>query len=429
MDGVNFLNPGPEGYIAVGLVLVLQFLSGVVSGSEIAFFGLTPTDLSRLNPEDSAKDRKIDKLRDESQRTLATILCLNNFINVLIIMLCAYAFEKFIDFKNIFWLQFVVETVVLTFLLLLFGEIIPKMYARQNPLKYCRTWGSFIFATRKLVWPVATMLMRSGAIAEKVIHNQGHSLSVDDLEQALELTDKSSIKKEQTLLQGIIRFGDETVKDVMTLRQDMIGLDVECNFKQVLETIVANKRRRIPVFEESADNIKGILYTKDLLPHLNESENFNWLALVRPPLFVPETKKIDDLLREFQKSRIHIAIVVDEYGGTNGLITFEDIIEEIVGEINDEYDKEKKAYTMLNNNTYVFEGKTLLSDFSKALNIDDDIFEEISGDADTIAGIMLELKGDFLKPGEKVDFKNLTFEAVDIEGHRIAKVKVIVHKT
>jgi len=260
------------------------------------------------------------------------------------------------------------------------------------------------------------------------VQTENHVLSVDDLEQALELTDKSDLKDEQNMLEGIVRFGDETAKEIMTSRQDVVALDFRSSFSEVLQSIVENNYSRIPVYQNSIDNVRGILYIKDLLPHLGKPATFRWQSLIRPPYFVPETKKIDDLLREFQANKVHIAIVVDEFGGTSGLVTLEDILEEIVGEINDEYDEEEKNYVRINANTYVFEGKTLLSDFYKVMKLDDDTFDDIEGDADTVAGLMLELKGDFPAIHEKLEFKNFTFEILELEERRISKVKVIQHE-
>lgn len=414
--------------IAAALAAILLFVSGFASGSEIAFFSLSPTDLADLNPEKSQRDRSIQMLRNDSERTLATILILNNFVNVTIIMLCNYVFGELVHFgEKAYWLEFLCLTVLLTFLLLLFGEIMPKVYSRQNPLKACRMAVNGIMAFRKFFWPLATILMRSGMLAEKVMQKENHVLSVDDLEQALELTDKEELKDEQSILKGIIRFGDETAKEVMTSRQDIVDIDIRCSFAEVLKCIVDNNYSRIPVFQDNEDNIRGILYVKDLLPHLAKASNFRWQSLIRPPYFVPETKKIDDLLREFQKNKVHIAIVVDEFGGTSGLVTLEDILEEIVGEINDEYDEEEKTYSKLNYNTYVFKGKTLLSDFCKILNVDDEEFSEVEGDADTLAGLLLEIKGDFPTLRERIDYKDYTFEIMEVEERRISKVKVIVH--
>ena len=425
---VTLMTPTLGATLAGVLACLLLFISGFASGSEIAFFSLSPADLSELDEERHETDAKIKMLRDDSERTLATILITNNLVNVTIIMLCNYFFAHVVDFGGAYWLQFLCITVLLTFLLLLFGEIIPKIYTARDPLNFCRKAVGGIMFCRRLFWPIATVLLRTGILAGKVVQKENHMLSVDDLEQALELTDKEDIKEEQRMLEGIVRFGDETAKEIMTSRQDVVDLDFKETFPEVIKCIVENNYSRIPVYQDNSDNIRGILYIKDLLPHLNKGDNFRWQSLIRPPYFVPETKKIDDLLREFQENKVHIAIVVDEFGGTSGIVTLEDILEEIVGEINDEYDEEEKNYVRVNSNTFVFEGKTLLSDFYKILKLDDTVFEDVEGDADTIAGLMLELKGDFPKLHEKIDFKHFSFEIVEIEERRIAKVKVVVHE-
>ena len=422
------LHPVTPGVLtAVVLTAVLLLLSGFASGSEIAFFSLSPQDLDELDPEKSSRDKAISMLREDSERTLATILITNNLVNVTIIMLCNFIFSSLIEFKAQ-WLEFLVITVLLTFLLLLFGEIMPKVYSRSIPLKFCRRAVGGILFLRKLFWPLETILIKSGVIAEKAVPKENHQLSVDDLEQALELTNKEDIKDEQSMLQGIIRFGDETAKEIMTPRQDIGDIDIRSSYPEVLRFIVDNNYSRIPVYQDNEDNIRGVLYIKDLLPYLGKPDNFRWQSLIRPPYFVPETKKIDDLLREFQENKVHIAIVVDEFGGTSGLVTLEDILEEIVGEINDEYDEEEKNYTRVNSNTYIFEGKTLLSDFCKILGIDDDEFDDVEGDADSLAGLLLELKGDFLSLHEKISYKQYTFEVMAVEERRISRVKVIINQ-
>ena len=412
--------------LAAILAAFLLLLSGFASGSEIAFFSLSPQDLDELDPDRRSDDKSIVMLRDDSERTLATILIANNFVNVTIIMLCNFIFSSLVKFKSE-WLEFFFITVLLTFLLLLFGEIMPKVYSRQTPLKFCRRVVGGVLFLRKLFWPLETILIRSGMLAEKVLQKENRQLSVDDLEQALELTDKNDIKEEQSMLQGIIRFGDETAKEVMTSRQDIVDLDIRSSYADVLKCVVENNYSRIPVYQDNTDNIRGVLYIKDLLPHLGKPASFRWQSLIRPPYFVPETKKIDDLLREFQDNKVHIAIVVDEFGGTCGIVTLEDILEEIVGEINDEFDEDEKTYSKLNYNTYIFEGKTLLSDFCRILQISDDEFADVEGDADTLAGLLLEIKGEFLSMHEKIDYLNYTFEVVGLEERRISKVKVIVH--
>ena len=414
--------------LAAILAAFLLLLSGFASGSEIAFFSLSPQDLDNLDPEKNPADKSISILRDDSERTLATILITNNFVNVTIIMLCNYVIGSLVWFKSEV-LEFLFITVLLTFLLLLFGEIMPKVYSRQAPLAFCRRVVSGIVFCRKFFWPLETILIHSGMLAEKVVQKEARQLSVDDLEQALELTDKNEIKEEKSMLQGIIRFGDETAKEVMTSRQDIVDLDIRSSYTDVLKCIVENNYNRIPVYRENTDNICGILYIKDLLPHLSKPSSFRWQSLIRPPYFVPETKKIDDLLREFQENKVHIAIVVDEFGGTSGIVTLEDILEEIVGEINDEYDDDEKNFVRLNNNTYIFEGKTLLSDFYKTLNIDDEVFEDIEGDADTLAGLLLEIKGEFPKINEKIVHDNYTFQVLEMDERRIMKVKVVLSST
>ena len=414
--------------IATILAAVLLLMSAFASGSEIAFFSLSPSDVAELEDGKFDADKKIQNLRDDSERTLATILIANNFVNVTIIMLLNYVIAGIISFgERALLLQFLFTTVILTFLLLLFGEIMPKVYARQDPLKFCRRCVGGIMFARKLFWPIENILLKSGMMAEKIIQKENHVLSVDDLEQALELTDKNDIKDEQNMLKGIIRFGDETAKEVMTSRQNIVDLDIRSNYADVLKCIEDNNYSRIPVYQDNTDNIRGILYIKDLLPHLTKSSNFRWQSLIRPPYFVPETKKIDDLLREFQENKVHIAIVVDEFGGTSGIVTLEDILEEIVGEINDEYDEEERFYSKLNNNTFIFEGKTLLTHLCRILNVDDEEFEEVEGDADTLAGLLLEIKGDFPSIHEKIDYKNYTFEVMNVEERRISKIKVTVH--
>ena len=411
--------------VAILLVILLLLLSGFASASEIAFFSLSPTDVESLDPDKSSSDKLIELLRDDSERTLATVLITNNLVNVSVIMLCNYIFGSLFTF-GAEWLQFLCVTILLTFLLLLFGEIIPKVYSRRRPLAFCRKAVKGIMFFRRLFWPIETILLKSGAFAEKVIQKENRQLSVDELEQALELTDKEEIKDEQSMLQGIIRFGDETAKEIMTSRQDIVDLDIRCSYDTVLKCIVENNYSRIPVYQDNQDNIRGVLYIKDLLPHLSKGSNFRWQSLIRPPYFVPETKKIDDLLRDFQENKVHIAIVVDEFGGTSGIVTLEDILEEIVGEINDEFDEDERNYTKLASNTYLFEGKTLLKDFLKILNLPDDEFDDIEGDADSLAGLLLEIKGDFPAVHEVLIYKDYKFEVLEIEERRISKVKVIV---
>ena len=427
-DGVTVYPPSVGAIVAITLAILLLFASGFVSASEIAFFSLSPNDLSEIEEEEHPSDRRITDLLKDSERLLATILISNNFVNVTIIMLCNFFFAEVVDFGHAVIVEFLVITVVLTFLLLLFGEIIPKIYSAQHTLKFCRFAAPVLMVLRKVFSPLSNLLVRSSFIVNKCVAKRNYNISVDDLSQALELTDKAEISEESNILEGIIRFGGETAKEVMTSRLDMVDLDITSTFKEVLDCVVENGYSRVPVYKDSRDNIKGILYIKDLLPHLKKGEDFQWQSLIRPAYFVPETKMIDDLLRDFQANKIHIAIVVDEFGGTSGIVTMEDIIEEIVGEINDEYDEEERSYVKVNDHTYVFEAKTLLSDFYKIVKIDSETFEDVVGDADTLAGLLLEIKGEFPKLHEKLEYDNFLFEVLEMDARRILKVKVIIGK-
>ena len=425
-DGVTVTTPTIGAIIAIILAVILLYASGFVSASEIAFFSLSPGDLSEIEEGQTSSDRRISALLDDSEHLLATILISNNFVNVTIIMLCNYFFASTIHWGNSVILEFLVITVILTFLLLLFGEIMPKIYSAQHTLKFCRKAAPVISFLNTLFSPLSALLVRSSFLINKCVAKKNYNISVDELSQALELTDKNEISEESNILEGIIRFGGETAKEVMTPRLDMVDLEINTPYAEVLKCIVDNAYSRIPIYAESRDNIKGILYIKDLLPHLNKMDNFRWQTLIRPAYFVPETKMIDDLLRDFQANKIHIAIVVDEFGGTSGIVTMEDIIEEIVGEINDEYDDEERTYVKLNDRTYIFEAKTLLSDFYKIMKIDSDLFERVEGDADTLAGLLLEIKGEFPVLHERLDYENYHFEVLEMNTRRILKVKVMV---
>lgn len=422
------LTPGLGAYVALTLAVLLLFASGFVSASEIAFFSLSPADKNEVDSEKHPSDPKIKQLLDDTEQLLATILISNNFVNVTIVMLLNYFFAQWIDFGTSEVLEFVVVSVVLTFVLLLFGEIMPKIYSAQHTLRFVRMAAPVVSVLRRLCRPLSFVLMRSTAVVNKCIQKRNYNLSVDELSHALELTDKNELKDENNILEGIIRFGGETAKEVMTSRLDVVDLDVKTPFPDVLRCIVDNAYSRIPVYSGSKDNIKGILYIKDLLPHLNKGENFRWQSLVRPAYFVPETKMIDDLLREFQANKIHIAIVVDEFGGTSGIVTMEDIIEEIVGEINDEYDEEERTYVKLNDTSYVFEAKTPLTDFCKITHLDDDVFDAVAGEADTLAGLLLELKGEFPVLHEKLTYDRYEFEVLAMDDRRILKVKFTIHE-
>ena len=423
-NGISVHTPTISAIIAIVLAGLLLLVSGFASASEIAFFSLSPSDLNAIDEKKHPSDEKIRKLLDDTERLLATILITNNFVNVTIIMLCNFFFMSVFEFHSAI-AEFLILTVILTFLLILFGEIMPKMYSAQKTLAFCRFSARGIWMFRSLFYPLASVLVRSTSFLNKHFARKNHNISVDELSHALELTDKAELKEENNILEGIIRFGGETAKEVMTSRLDVVDLDIRTPFKDVLKCIVENAYSRIPIYSENRDNIKGILYIKDLLPHLNKSE-FRWQSLIRPAYFVPETKMIDDLLRDFQANKIHIAIVVDEFGGTSGIVTMEDIIEEIVGEIHDEYDDEERTYAVLNEHTWVFEAKTQLTDFYKITKVDEEAFDEVAGDADTLAGLLLELKGEFPSLHEKVTYSHYEFEVLEMDNRRILKVKFTV---
>ena len=424
-NGISVHSPTISAIIAIVLAGLLLLVSGFASASEIAFFSLSPSDLSAIDEKKHPSDEKISKLLEDTERLLATILITNNFVNVTIIMLCNFFFMSVFEFHSPI-AEFLILTVILTFLLLLFGEIMPKIYSAQKTLAFCRFSAPGIWMFRSLFYPVASMLVRSTSFLNKHFARKNHNISVDELSHALELTDKEELKEENNILEGIIRFGGETAKEVMTSRLDVVDLDIRTPFKDVLQCIIENAYSRIPIYSENRDNIKGILYIKDLLPHLNKVD-FRWQALIRPAYFVPETKMIDDLLRDFQANKIHIAIVVDEFGGTSGIVTMEDIIEEIVGEIHDEYDDEERTYAVLNDHTWVFEAKTQLTDFYKITKVDEEVFDEVAGDSDTLAGLLLELKGEFPALHEKVTYDHYEFEVLEMDNRRILKVKFTIN--
>lgn len=426
---ISVSEPSLWAWVALGCSCLLLVCSGLASASEIAFFSLTPQHLAEISEERHSCDTRILQLREHSDRILATILILNNLVNVGVIMLLNYFFMDWLHFgPGTEWLEFLLLTVLLTFLLLLFGEIMPKIYSAQYTLSFARFAAPILYMVQKVLYPISSLLMFSKAFTDKLVSYETESLTVDDLEKAMELTNQKDIAEESQMLQGIIRFGGEMAREIMTPRVDIVDLDMDTSFQDVIKCIVENNYSRIPVYKGSPDNIQGVLYIKDLLPHLQKA-TFRWQSLIRPPYFVPETKMIDDLLRDFQQNKVHIAIVVDEFGGTSGIVTMEDIIEEIVGEIDDEYDDDEKTYQRMNQNTYVFQAKTLLADFYRIMGLDDDFFDEVGGDADTLAGLLLELKGEFPALRERLAYRNFTFEVMEMDERRIVSIKVIQGKS
>lgn len=414
-------------YVSLILGILLLFCSAFVSASEVAFFSLEPQDVDELRQKENTNANSVLKLLEYPQKLLATILISNNFVNVAIIILITYFSTSLFDFSMSPILGFVIQTIVITFLLLLFGEIMPKVYATQYPMKMALFAASTLLTLEKILSPFVALLVKSSAImnADKV--KTRNNISMDELSQALELTSDTEAD-EKDMLEGIIKFGNIQVADIMRSRVDIVSVEIKSSYKELMQMIVESGYSRIPVFSENHDNIKGLIYSKDLLPHLDKPDNFRWQTLIRPAYFVPESKKIDDLLKEFQETKVHLAIVVDEYGGTSGLVTLEDILEEIVGDISDEYDDEEKMYVKVDDTTYVFEGKILLNDFYKVTDIDESVFEKVTEDVETLAGLVLELKGEIPKKGDKVNMGLYEFEVVAVDNRRINKIRFHVNE-
>ncbi len=414
------------GVAFIVVLIILLLLSALISGSEVAFFSLGAGELEELE-EDTPKHNRIKTLLDKPEELLGTILISNNFVNVGIVILSTFLLNTF--FSPELWspvLTFVVEILAITGVLLLFGEILPKVYANTARLNFARFVVPFIFHLHKILKPISKRLSKT--INRINIEGRAPSLSVDDLEQALELTtDEHTTEDEQRILKGIVRFGSTTVKEVMTPRTSVIAIDIKAPFHDTLTHIVDKGYSRIPVYEEQLDQIKGLLYVKDLLPYVDAADNFRWQDLIRTPFFVPESKKIDDLLKEFQQRRIHLAIVVDEFGGTSGVISLEDVLEEIVGEISDEFDDDDLVYSKLDNHNYVFEAQTPLIDFCRVLDLPKDIFESVDGESDSLAGLVLELAGKFLEKNEEITHEAFTFKVESVDQRKLIRIKVTVN--
>ena len=364
-----------------------------MSASEVAFFSLSPGDLNEIQEENRPVDTLIRKLLERSEHLLAAILIANNFVNVAVVMLCTYGIHAWIDFTQAPLFGFILETVFLTFLLLLCGEIMPKIYAQKNALRFVRTVAPTLKALEYFCRPLSGILVNSTSLIHKMLVRKKTDISVDELSKALELT-STEIPEEKEMLAEILKFYNKTANEVMTPRLDLEDLDIKTTFRKVLEFVVQTGYSRVPVYAGTEDNIKGILYIKDLLPYIDKPDTFRWQSLLRPAYFVPETKKIDDLLEEFRTNKIHMAIVVDEFGGTSGIVTMEDILEEIVGEISDEYDEDEKQYIRLSDGSLIFEAKILLTDFFRVIDVEPTEFGKLTEEVETLSGLLLESKGE-----------------------------------
>ncbi len=413
--------------VGLFILLILLSISAFVSGSEVAFFSLSPQDKDELKASKSPNAKTVLYLLSNAEKLLATVLIVNNLVNVGIVILSSFITNTLFDFTLNPQLGFVFQIVVITFILLLFGEIIPKVYASRFPVGFSKITAPSIQIAFYIFHPFSTLLMKSSNIISKRLNKKKQQVSINELSDALDLTEET-VKMDDKILKGIVNFANIGVSEIMRSRMDVITLNIQDSFSQVLEIVRSSGFSRIPVIDQTFDNIKGILYVKDLLPHVNKSKNFRWQSLIRPPFYVPESKKIDNLLKDFQTKKIHLAIVVDEYGGTSGIVSMEDVLEEIVGEINDEFDSIEQLYKQLSDNKYQFEAKTLLIDFCKKFDLDDDYFDDDKADADTLAGFILEMKGEIPDKKDIVEYKDFTFEIKAVDNRRIKQIFVTLKK-
>ena len=411
----------------IAILLVVAF----VSAAESAFFSLTPTDMEELKSSSTNVDKKILQLISTPKRLLATLVVSINFLSITMVIINStfiFGDDGLFDFSKNPLLGFVVQVIAVTFLIILIGEVTPKIYATQNPLNTTRTLVIFVQSLQWLFYPVSSFLIISTSLLDRVIKTKSHPISVNDLSQALDLTEDEDIADEDhKILKGIVNFGTIDVKQIMKPRVDITAFEVNSSYKKLLEDMTQSGFSRVPIYKEKLDTIVGVLYAKDLLPYLNEGDNFNWQNMIRPPFYVPENKKIDDLLKEFQHKKIHLALIVDEYGGTSGIVTLEDIIEEIVGEINDEFDDDDIIYSKLDNNNFVFEGKAHLNDVCRIMQIDDTMIKEVKGESDTLAGLIIEVEGRIPTKGEKIRFENLDFTIESADNRKIKRIKVTIN--
>ncbi|MBN1118841.1 MAG: gliding motility-associated protein GldE [Bacteroidales bacterium] len=422
----------PENFnlsVIAGLIsiLVLLAVSALVSGSEVAFFSLLPVDLDKLRNMNTRASTRADRLLNHPDKLLATILITNNFVNVGIVVISSFITSALFNFTGHELLGRFIQIVVITFLILFSSEVLPKVYANRFALSFALFTAPWIMVFSKVFRPVSAMLIRSTGLVNRRMAKKKRDLSMDELSDALDLTEVS-LSDEKNILKGIVKFGNIYVSEIMRSRLDVVAVDINTSYADLLKTINESGYSRIPVFHDTFDDVRGILYIKDLLPHLNQSDNYNWKDLIRPSFYVPESKKINDLLKEFQTEHIHMAIVVDEYGGTSGIVTMEDILEEIVGEISDESDAEEHSYKRIDDNNFIFEGKVLLNDFYKIAQVDYDVFDDVKGEADTIAGLILELRGEIPGEKDKLVYKYFTFEILEVDQRRIKQIKVTLKR-
>ncbi len=422
-QGIQFLPLTAGTVIAILINAFLLLSSALISGSEVAYFSLEPTDLDKLKEKKSRKNRLTQNNLEDKELLLATILISNNFVNVAIVILTSFITHQLVIFETGSIISIVFEIVFITGIILFFGEILPKVYAAKSPAKFAGFMAYPIWLLSRLLKPLSLILTKSTGFVNKRLSRKIKNLSMDDISHALELTG-NDISEEKEILEGIVKFGNIDVSEIMTARVDVMDVEIKSDYSKVLQIIIDSGYSRIPVFDETPDNVKGILYVKDLLAHLDHDNDFEWQTLIRKAYYVPETKMINDLLEEFQSRKIHMAIVVDEYGGTSGIVTLEDILEEIVGDISDELDDDDEFYNLMPDGSFSFEGKTLLNDFHKVTNTDEEIFDSIRGEAETLAGLILEVKGEIPQKNEIIEIKNFKFTVLAADNRRIKKLKL-----
>jgi putative hemolysin len=424
--GVN----APDFKIVIGFLVIIILLIGsaLMSACEVAYFSFRPEDLENFKTDKNKKSKTILNLYNNPEKLLSTVLVANNTINIAIVLLAAYLSSKIFDFSSEPVLGFIINVVVITFLLLFFGEVMPKVYASRNNITIARIMAHPLTLLEKVFQPVTYLLIFSSAFVKRRTGTRRSNISMDDLSDALEMT-SDDFNEEEKILKGIVNFGNINVSAIMCSRIDVTALDIKSGFDKIVPVIISSGFSRIPVYSGSFDTVKGILYAKDVLPYTNNPSNFKWQALLRPPYFVPETKKINDLLKEFQTKKIHMAVVIDEYGGTSGLVTLEDILEEIVGEITDESDDNQPLYRKVDEKTYIFEAKILLNDFCRVLEIDEDSFEEVKGESETLAGLILELTGEIPQKDQIIKYRDFIFKIESADRRRIKEIRVEIKKT
>jgi len=414
--------PSVGALLSLAFALLLLLAYGFFSTAKVAYFSITARELNDLSQNESLPEGKLRKLMNSSERLLATFVLSNHCINLTFILLINYFFADWMTY-SVPILQFAISSIFAIMVLLLSGNLLSSIFRTSQPLSFCLKTVGFFSKLLPLLSPFTSLLIKRSFFINLYSNRHTHNLSVEELTKNYENNATNELREENDIIESIIRFGKETTNDIMISRMDMIDFEIETPLDEVYASILEHSFSRIPVYEGSKDNIKGILYVKDLLPNLISGKEFRWQSLIRKAYFVPETKMIDDLLREFQNNKVHIAIVVDEFGGTSGLVTLEDVIEEIVGDINDEYDNEELFFTKENETTFIFEAKISLVDFYKAIQVDESVFEEIGEDADTLAGLLLAIKGQFPSEGEKLSYKNYIFQVIEMDERRILKVR------